>query len=479
MIDVTTSLMLAGEPPVGITRVEGEIARRLLGTAEGDALPVVIRDGRLFALSPDDASRLFARPSTPKRAAEGVRLRLRAQPVAEEPARSPDEPPPPQGLRRRATAVLRRAARGAVARLPDAVREDVRGILIHGRQIARTTLHRGVPPSLAAPPPPPAEPPLRDRVLRSLSVVAHPRDGDVLFTAGLYSNFVPLRAIAELRAATGLRVASVCYDLIRLSWPQFNPRSMGVDQFAADMVALLDASDAVFAISGWTRTELLSFAARVGRAHGAVEVVRLGSDPVPSVTPDLAVADAGILARLAARPFALAVGTVEPRKNLGLLVRVWESLAADPSFDLDLVVVGREGFEAEECASEIEASPLFGRRIHWLDRCPDDALAWLYGRCHLVLCPSFAEGWGLPVSEALRHGRAVIASDRGAHPEAAMGLATLLDPSDDAAWRARIAAAAAAPREDIVALDLPGWDAAVAHIEARLRALLPAKGAAL
>lgn len=468
MVDVTTSLMRSGGSPIGITRVEGEIARRLLVAPDIAATPVVFRDGQIFALAPSDAERILVAGVGAAGVANELRLRPRsiAKPKADLPKRRSST-----GVLNQAKAAMRRNARALIARMPDAVREDVRGILIHGRQIVRMMVSGQALPRPAVE----TSQALRDQVLSSLRVLAHPDDGDVLFTAGLYSNFVPLRAISELRAATGLRVASVCYDLIRVSWPEFNPRSMGMESFEADMVALLDASDFVFAISAWTQAELLAFTERSGRVPPAVEVVRLGGDPVAWSAIDRSVAPNEIIAQICSRSFALAVGTVEPRKNLGLLVRVWESLASDPSFDLDLVVVRCEGLESEGSAAEIEESPLFGRRIHWIDQCPDTALAWLYEHCHVVLCPSFAEGWGLPVSEALRRGRAVIASNRGAHSEAAMGLAPLLDPCDDAAWRARIANAAAAPRPSVAVPDLPSWDAAAADIAARLHTLLGMK----
>src|SRR5262245_22097636 len=64
-VDVTTSFMLAGEPSVGVARVEAEIARRLLASADLRPIPVVFRqDGTLFALTPGQVERIFAaRPS--------------------------------------------------------------------------------------------------------------------------------------------------------------------------------------------------------------------------------------------------------------------------------------------------------------------------------------------------------------------------------------------------------------------------------
>jgi glycosyltransferase involved in cell wall biosynthesis len=477
-VDVTTSLMLAGEPPIGISRVEGEIARRLLRSSDLHPIPVVFRkDGLLLALAPEQVARIFL-----SRHVGSEEIRLRTPDISAAAAEAPAEPPPRQSPAPRSK-LLRRVARACLARMPDAVREDVRIILIHARQIARTLFYgrRGSavrPRRDSAPAHPTYIPAVRDEILPTLRIVVHPRPGDVLWTAGLYSNFVPLRTIGEMRARTGLRVVATSYDLIRVTHPHFNAPNMAAGLFAADAIALLDASDLVLAISEWTRRELLAFAARSGRAAPAVQLMALGCDIAARGTRIGLGAPSGLLQDLLRRRFALAIGTVERRKNYELLLRVWERLAADPSFTLDLVIVGRLGFGAEDSASAIERSPLFGSRILWLERCPDDALVRLYEACHLVLCPSFAEGWGLPITEALYLGRQVIASDRGAMIEACLGRGRLLDPEDDESWTAAIAEAAAAPRLEVALPDPPRWDAAAAGVEQQLRRLLAEREAA-
>lgn len=483
LVDVTTSLYLAGQPPIGITRVEGEIARRLLQARDLRAIPVVFRDGVLFAIGPQEVARIFgARPDAqtverarlrvPKHAADPGETRADALGRGA-PDRQDRDVAAPVALRLRATGLMRRATRAGVERLPDSIREDVRAILIHGRQIVRSAVYRA-PPSYPAPPSPAQAayvPALRDDILPKLRVIVHPAANDVLWTAGLYSHFVPLRRVAELSRRTGLRCVAMCYDLIRVTMPRFNPPDLSGETFAADTVALLDAAEHLIAISDWTRRELLAFAERVGRPPPAVEVVQLGFDFAPTGTMDGAATMPPELD--GARRFALAVGTVEPRKNFGMLVRLWERIVARrPDFPLDLVIVGREGHGVPESAAEIEKSPLFGTRIFWLDRCPDAALRRLYERCDLALCPSLAEGWGLPVAEALSFGRPVISSDRGALPEAGRGAALHIDPDDEAAWERALIAAADSGWRTVEPPNLPSWDAAAAEVESRLRALL-------
>ena len=223
-VDVTTSLMLAGESPVGISRVEGEVARRLLCSSQFKTVPVVFRsDGQLLALSSEQVGRIFQAKPTQPLLEDNASLVPSTEGHSERPSAELSEihQQPMEVLRRplsvkvrlRATSLLRRFARGTVAALPPSVREDVRSILIHSRQIVRTMLYRSPPADSTPPPPPP--PPLRDQIIPELRAVVHPCKGDIFWTAGLYSNFVPLQTLGsvplqtlrEIREKTGLKLS--------------------------------------------------------------------------------------------------------------------------------------------------------------------------------------------------------------------------------------------------------------------------------
>jgi len=162
------------------------------------------------------------------------------------------------------------------------------------------------------------------------------------------------------------------------------------------------------------------------------------------------------------------VGTFEIRKNYSLLIDVWHDLVANDQFDLDLVIVGRLGWCVDDVVGKLYGSQLFQTRIFWMQGISDGALSWLYESCHVFLFPSLYEGWGLPVIEALQHGRPVIASNRGAVPEAALGVAHLIDPDDHDAWHGAILTAAKSPRRDINVWNIPSWDDTAAVMKKQL-----------
>ena len=138
--------------------------------------------------------------------------------------------------------------------------------------------------------------------------------------------------------------------------------------------------------------------------------------------------------------FILAVGTIEPRKNLATLVRAFELLARDASAarDLSLVLAGRTGWLHEDFLARVASSAL-RERVRFTGYVTDEELRALYSACRVFVYPSLYEGFGLPPLEAMACGAAVVASRIGAHLEVLGEEAAALVPAeDDAALAAAI-----------------------------------------
>lgn len=127
-------------------------------------------------------------------------------------------------------------------------------------------------------------------------------------------------------------------------------------------------------------------------------------------------------------PFVLMVGDLQPRKNhLGLLKAFEEALRAHPQLPHELVFVGKETWYSRELHRAVERSPLRGR-VHFTGFVDDADLVQFYGACDLFVFPSFYEGFGLPILEAMACSRAVACSSTTAMPEVADAAAILFDP---------------------------------------------------
>jgi glycosyltransferase involved in cell wall biosynthesis len=133
--------------------------------------------------------------------------------------------------------------------------------------------------------------------------------------------------------------------------------------------------------------------------------------------------------RRASTPFALFVGTLEPRKNVPFLVRLWQRHAATLG-DLRLVIAGKEGWDREAC--DLVKAGVSG--VDYIGYVPDFELDNLYSRARCLVYPSLYEGFGLPIMEAMGAGCPVITTPCGSLAEVAGEAAITLDPNHENLW---------------------------------------------
>lgn len=128
-------------------------------------------------------------------------------------------------------------------------------------------------------------------------------------------------------------------------------------------------------------------------------------------------------------PFILTVGDLQPRKNHLGLIRAFEDLIRHhPHLPHHLVMVGKETWFAHTVRRAAEKSAV-ADRMHFTGWVSDDDLRYFYGACDFFVFPSFYEGFGLPILEAMACGRAVACSNTSAMPEVANASAVLFEPA--------------------------------------------------
>jgi glycosyltransferase involved in cell wall biosynthesis len=131
------------------------------------------------------------------------------------------------------------------------------------------------------------------------------------------------------------------------------------------------------------------------------------------------------------RPYLLFVGTIEPRKNLPLLLEALALLVQH--LDVHLVVAGRPGWLEQDSLAAVGRLGLDGR-VTFVGSLAEEPLAVLYSHAAVLAYPSLYEGFGLPLVEAMACGAPVVSSDAGPMPEVVGDAAVLLPPTDPRAW---------------------------------------------
>lgn len=129
--------------------------------------------------------------------------------------------------------------------------------------------------------------------------------------------------------------------------------------------------------------------------------------------------------------YLLFFGTLEPRKNVGVLLDAYARLLADGPPPPPLMLAGQARPEAADWLNRLTVPPLAGHVTHLGYVAPERRQA-VYAGARLLVMPSLDEGFGLPVLEAMTAGVPVVAARRGALPEVLGDAGVLIDPADAA-----------------------------------------------
>ncbi|MDR2118609.1 MAG: glycosyltransferase family 4 protein [Tannerellaceae bacterium] len=228
---------------------------------------------------------------------------------------------------------------------------------------------------------------------------------------------------------TGVKAIVTVHDLIFLRYPEYyKPADRMIYRFKFEQACRM--ADRIIAVSECTKRDIMSF---FHIPEEKITVIYQGCHP--DFGKRVSEEKKKETARKYGLPpcFILCVGSIEARKNLLLAVR---ALARIPD-TVHLVAAGKftpYQLEVERCAAESGVAP----RLHILNRAPFEDLKALYQLATVFVYPSFFEGFGIPVIEALSSGIPVIAASGSCLEEAGGPGSIYVDPSDDIELAARI-----------------------------------------
>jgi len=242
-------------------------------------------------------------------------------------------------------------------------------------------------------------------------------------------HLINLPKVQRILARERARFLCMVHDLIPIEFPEYaRPGGAALHQRRIETIGA--TVDAVIVNSAATGRSLQPWLDRGGR-RPSVDVALLGTEPLPT---------GDSVPSSDARPFFVCLGTIEPRKNHLLLLHLWRHFTETlPSEAIPrLVVVGRRGWENEQVLDMLERCPGLQGHVEELSGCSDARLAGLLRAARALLMPSFAEGYGMPVAEALSVGTPVICSDIPALREVGLDAPDYLDPLDGPGWHSAV-----------------------------------------
>lgn len=249
-------------------------------------------------------------------------------------------------------------------------------------------------------------------------------------------------AIRDAKRRYDIRFAPLVHDCIPLIFPEFcNPNL--VKDFINWISLAFEHADFILANSENTKRDVLDVVRRLNTTAPPIEVVWLnGEFRQDSGSEADRIEAANILRRhnLDAEEFVLFVSTIEPRKNHTLALNAWSRmLKAEHSRPVPrLVCVGNSGWMNSGFYDRLERDEALRERVLVLNNISDQALSALYDTCLFTLFPSLYEGWGLPITEALAHGKVPLVSRVSSHPEAGGEHAVYFDLHSEADFLAKV-----------------------------------------
>jgi glycosyltransferase involved in cell wall biosynthesis len=236
----------------------------------------------------------------------------------------------------------------------------------------------------------------------------------------------------SIRRFFGARCVCFLHDLIPIDYPEYvQPGKAQRHRRLTETIT--DCFDAVIVNSASTAESFRHFLSsdtsprpRAANVHVALPGVR--AFPRPKSLPEMPRGAHSV-------PYFIVLGTIEPKKNHLLLLNLWIRLAATLATPPRLLVIGARGWENEQVVDMLERSHRLRGLVEEHNRLDDAAVGALLSQARALLVPSFVEGFGLPLAEALASGVPVICSDIPVFREVGRDVPDYVDPLDLLAWR--------------------------------------------
>ena len=268
----------------------------------------------------------------------------------------------------------------------------------------------------------------------------HPQQGDIFLGLDLHFNIDQDHEhfFAKARQA-GAQVYFVVYDLLPLLLKDtFTPEL--VEKYG-NWLRVVSQQHGAVCISRAVAAELKTW---VAHSHPSaaqnlkIDWFHLGAD-IENSLPSAGLPEdaAQLLQQFAANPSFLAVGTLEPRKRHGQMLDAFEQLWAQ-HVAANLIIVGKPGWLTEALTTRLSTHPQLGRQLFWVQSASDEYLEKIYASASCLIAASEAEGFGLPLIEAARHGLPIIARDIPVFREVAQDHALYFAGDEGAALAAAV-----------------------------------------
>ncbi len=246
----------------------------------------------------------------------------------------------------------------------------------------------------------------------------------------IYTCYTRVHPIAELRKLSRhhrMQFIFFIHDFIGVSCPEYYGTGYRAEAIKA-CNGLLSLTPHIIANSNFTKTCLDEYCSERNKQYRTATVAHVGVEENfinPGPVGKQAIND----------NYFLIVATIEPRKNHLMLLNIWRDMVNLGMEHIPhLYIVGKRGWENENIVDMLNRCQQIQPYVHEVSDIKDEKLISLYKHARALLYPSFLEGWGMPIVEALTLGTPVVCSDIAAHRESGQGIPDYINPIDGKGW---------------------------------------------
>lgn len=235
-----------------------------------------------------------------------------------------------------------------------------------------------------------------------------------------------------------LKVVFYLHDIIPIDYPEYV--RVGDDKNHTIRVsAMANFSDAILVNSNYTKERFVSFCHKNSYRVPPIHIAYIGVEDsfvhLLQKTRDEKSEEEFSLSK----GYFVTVSTIEPRKNHLMLLQIWRNMVECEVKNIPkLIIIGKRGWNVDGTIDFLERNPLIKPYVVELSGLSDKQLVDLLKGAKAMLFPSFVEGWGMPLVEALALKLPVVCSDIPAFHESGQMLAKYINPIDAVKWQSEI-----------------------------------------
>lgn len=231
-----------------------------------------------------------------------------------------------------------------------------------------------------------------------------------------------------------IRIVCMLHDIIPITHPQFCTH-LSYSKHSCRVLNMIDVANIIVCNSYYTKKVFLEYIEKNKIFwEGELEVLQLGTE---KLLQDTHILDLDLDNSLSAENYFLILGTIEPRKNHILILKIWMELLLEMGEDCpQLYIVGKRGWQTQEFFDELSVFKAKSKGlIKEFNDVGDSQLGLFIKNATCLLNPTFVEGWGMPVTEALSLNIPVICSDLEVLRESGQGLPIYIKVGNKEKWK--------------------------------------------